>query len=404
MSTMIEWRKKADESCYDYKWRIYLAKKNGLLSEYSWEDITQHLNKELRAGLPPLTEAVYRKEAALLFDWYENLFCAQKHDKGTLALLDEVKKQRVLLADERTQANRVNREFARIQQQLDYLGNRLEERSKERYNSVMVAPPVVPDGSNELVVLLSDLHIGAAFSGPFGTYDSDKAKELLGIYLGRVVEIGKRYGIGKICVGLLGDQISGNIHKSIAVTNRENVIEQIIIVADLIELFIKELASAFPGVSIQIVNVCGNHTRLEPKEQALKDERLDGLLPFILKKALGALPEIIFAEQVDSSLAWAEIAGKLVVFVHGDLDALDPSRVAKLSLFLGRVPYCICCGHNHTPLYKEVNGVKIIQGGSLPGSGDDYTISKRLCGNPSQTCFIMNNRGIEAHYPVELGQ
>ena len=111
----------------------------------------------------------------------------------------------------------------------------------------MVAPPVVPDGSNELVVLLSDLHIGAAFSGPFGTYDSDKAKELLGIYLGRVIEIGKQYGIGKICVGLLGDQISGNIHKSIAVTNRENVIEQIIIVADLIELFIKSLPLLFPG-------------------------------------------------------------------------------------------------------------------------------------------------------------
>ena len=37
---MTEWHKRADESCYDYKWRIYLAKKNGLLSEYSWEDIT----------------------------------------------------------------------------------------------------------------------------------------------------------------------------------------------------------------------------------------------------------------------------------------------------------------------------------------------------------------------------
>ena len=249
MNIMIEWRKKADESCYDYKWRIYLAKKNGLLSEYSWEDITQHLNKELRAGLPPLTEAVYRKEAALLFDWYENLFCAQKHDKGTLALLDEVKKQRVLLADERTQANRVNREFARIQQQLDYLGNRLEERSKERYSGGLVAPPVVPDGANELVVLLSDLHIGAAFSGPFGTYDSDKAKELLGVYLGRVIEIGKQYSVGKICVGLLGDQISGNIHKSIAVTNRENRLLTCLI--DLTKPYMseikKELETIAPG-------------------------------------------------------------------------------------------------------------------------------------------------------------
>lgn len=402
MSIMIEWRKKADESCYDYKWRIYLAKKNGLLSEYSWEDITQHLNQELRTGLPPLTEAVYRKEAALLYDWYEHLFCSQKQDKGTQALLDDIKKQRVLLADERTYANRVNRESARIQQQLDYIGKQLEKRSKERYGDIIMPPTDVASDGNELVVLLSDLHIGAAFAGPFGVYNSDKAKDLLETYLAKVIGIGKQHNVSTICVGLLGDQISGNIHKSIAVTNRENVIEQIMTGADLIEMFITGLVAAFPCVPVQVVNVCGNHTRLEPKEQALKDERLDNLLPFILKKALSALCAVVFVEQLDSTLAWLKAAGKLIVFVHGDLDVLEPAGVARLSLLLGEVPYCICCGHNHTPLYKEVNGVKVIQGGSLPGSGDDYTISKRLRGNPSQTCFIMNHQGIVAHYPVDL--
>ena len=57
-------------------------------------------------------------------------------------------------------------------------------------------------------------------------------------------------------------------------------------------------------------------------------------------------------------------------------------------------------GHMHTIAVDEVNCIKMIRGGSLAGSGDDYTIEKRLSGKPSQLIVIVNGFGINAYYPI----
>lgn len=67
--------------------------------------------------------------------------------------------------------------------------------------------------------------------------------------------------------------------------------------------------------------------------------------------------------------------------VHGDFDAATESSVYRLSTSVGFIPYGVLCGHKHTPEYKELNGVKIIQSGSMCGSGDSYTVEKRLTGS-----------------------
>ena len=41
-------------------------------------------------------------------------------------------------------------------------------------------------------------------------------------------------------------------------------------------------------------------------------------------------------------------------------------------------------GHLHTIAVDEVNEIKMIRGGSLAGSGDDYTVEKRLTGKASR--------------------
>ena len=46
----------------------------------------------------------------------------------------------------------------------------------------------------------------------------------------------------------------------------------------------------------------------------------------------------------------------------------------------------------------------MIRGGSLAGSGDDYTIEKRLSGKPSQMVCVCNKRGVACYYPIELDQ
>ena len=87
-----------------------------------------------------------------------------------------------------------------------------------------------------------------------------------------------------------------------------------------------------------------------------------------------------------------------------DYDKFDINGIAKLSFMLGFIPYCILFGHKHYPATSEINGIKLVQSGSFPGSGDDHTVELRLSGKPSQTVLVCNESGIECNYTVELEQ
>ena len=50
----------------------------------------------------------------------------------------------------------------------------------------------------------------------------------------------------------------------------------------------------------------------------------------------------------------------------------------------------------------DIANVKIIRSGSFRGTTDDYTISKRLSGKPSQMVCVIDRDGIKACHPVSL--
>ena len=52
--------------------------------------------------------------------------------------------------------------------------------------------------------------------------------------------------------------------------------------------------------------------------------------------------------------------------------------------------------------HRNINQVRVVQSGSLCGSGDEYTRQKRLTGEPSQTVLVVNENGIKCHYPIVL--
>ena len=83
-------------------------------------------------------------------------------------------------------------------------------------------------------------------------------------------------------------------------------------------------------------------------------------------------------------------------------DSFSKQGVSNLVLLLGFIPYAVTFGHRHTCAVSEANGIKMIRGGSLAGSGDSYTIEKRLNGKPSQMVCVCNQKGIKADYPIEL--
>lgn len=312
----------------------------------------------------------------------------------------ELEAAKVQFRDERAAWNRQNTIDARVNQKLDYLETVLKESGERMYipSSVEVC---VGNSDNDLLVILSDLHIGAAFSSEWGEYNPDIATRRLNQYIREIVKIAERHNSENCFVSIQGDLISGNIHKSIQVTNRENVIDQIKIAANLISDFCFELSNYFKKVTI--TNVSGNHSRIDKKEDALHSERLDDLIGWIVKNSLSHINKITFKENnLDIGIASIDIRGKEYIAVHGDYDSYSSSGVSNLCMMIHRIPYAILYGHLHHCSVDEVNGVKMVRGGSLAGSGDAFTIEKRLSGKPSQMVCVCSSSGIEAYYPVEL--
>lgn len=325
-------------------------------------------------------------------------------DIGGEDILNEIKEQKRLLEeakvrfrDERIAYNAQNRNAARLEQRLEYLENVLKDIGGERFQ-----PCVMPcvNSDNDLLVVLSDLHIGATFNSSFGEFNSDIAKKRFNDYLNEILKIGKRHNSQNVYVVLAGDLIHGAIHKSIAVTNRENVIDQIKLAVDYISAFCFELSQNFANV--YFTDCAGNHSRIDRKEDALHDERLDSLIAWTVSKLLSHVGnfKVLSNGKIDTGIAEFNIRGKEYVAVHGDFDGVSKSAVGRLAMMLGSLPYAVIMGHRHFPAVTDESGIRVVQGGSLCGSGDDYTIEKRLSGKPSQTVCVCSDKGIECVYPV----
>lgn len=390
---MNEFKRHDEEDENAYIWRI--CENKDMIG--TWQDVCDLLNKELRHEY---NESWYRKE----YQSFQRLFNAIKDnvlDKEYLDTIDnkirELEKQRVKLRDERAEHNKSVRIEARLEQKLDELEKVLVSQGKIDYNTKTLNP-IVSD--TDLIVMLSDLHIGQTFTSEWGQYNTDIAKDRMEKYLKEIIEIGKRHKAQNCFVSLQGDMISNSIHKTLAITNRENVIEQVILASELIASFIAQLSANFK--EINVVSVVGNHSRIDRKEDALKDERLDSLITWYAKAKLSCLKNVHFLDSIDNTISSFSVRDKEYVSVHGDYDKFDMNGVSRLSMMLGFFPYCILFGHKHFPATSEINGIKLVQSGSFPGSGDDYTVELRLSGSPSQTVLVCNEDGIICNYTVDL--
>lgn len=352
-----------------------------------------------KSAQPPLTGGIFVKE------YYEQKYAKENsiNEDEYLNKLEEKKRElerlKVQYRDQRNAWQKQNYANSRLEETLCLLEDELKTLGNVNFD-IHPTPFIV--GHNEMIVCLSDLHIGASFDSAFGKYNSDIAKDRLNQYLNKVIEVGTRHEIPKVHVVGLGDLLSGSIHKSIAITNKENVIEQIKLATELISSFCYELTKVFPIV--QFYNIVGNHSRIDKKEDALHDERLDDIIGWAVNLSLSHINNFHYMKHrmIDNGIADLSVCGKTYISVHGDFDSNSNQGISNLCMALGFMPEAIIKGHMHSPAYSEFNGVKMIQSGTLAGSGDNYTVERRLTGRPNQTLLICNNKGIECIYNVQL--
>lgn len=365
----------------------------------SWQDVANILNELLGTEY---TESKFRKQ----FQAFNKMLNANRGKftdsdeqiKEIEVQKRELERKKIQFRDERNAWQKQNYADARVEEKLDKLEDELTSLGRmnfDTHNTISI------DSDNDMLIILSDLHIGQTFDSIFGKYNTDIAKDRLNQLLNEVLSIRDLHNSRKCYVSLQGDLISGNIHKSIQVTNRENVIEQVKNATELVSSFCYELSLHFENVFLS--NVSGNHTRIERKEDAIHDERLDDIISWAVELSLKHIDNFhVLHRNIDTGIADIDIRGKSYIAVHGDYDGFNKSGVQNLCLALGFVPYAITFGHLHVCSVDETNGVKMIRGGSLAGCGDSYTIEKRLTGKPSQMVCICTNKGIKAYYPIEL--
>lgn len=378
------------------------------ITDDDWSEICARYGLEFnpdtirKGSQPPLIGSAFVSE---YYKWKESLNSSEDKEDEYFEKLrlekQEIQKEKRKLYDERLDINRRLREESRLETTIEKIDDMLNSIADNRYitynNNFSIE-----QSDNDMIVCLSDLHLGATYYNFDGYYDSNIAKERLNQYLAEIIEIQKTHNAENCVVLLLGDLISGNIHSTISVTNKENVIEQVKLACEYISDFVYELGKHFNNVKLR--GVSGNHSRIqEKKENALLGERLDSLIVWFIKSMLKNADNIIvYDENIDETVSTFIIRDKLYFGVHGDFDSTNSTSIAKLALWVKMTPYCILCGHKHFPAMTDVSGIKVVQSGSLGGSGDEYTRQKRLTGKPSQTVLIVNNKGIKCCYPIEL--
>ena len=362
--------------------------------DLTWTELALVLNTSLQCE--PKTESYWRKRYHTLST---EPFTYQEGEEVPDMLKEyftSVEKQRIRAKDERRSYDRSMRAQARADEIIGLFEECIHRYDQKKPQTIK---RVVLDRPKAMYVMLSDIHYGMSFHSLVGSYDTDIARTRLQRYAQKI----KEYGVGcSACyVSLMGDLISGIIHPGIRVENKENLIEQVVGVSELVADFLYDLASYFDTVHVNAVS--GNHSRIDANlENVLRKERLDDLVPWYCRTKLEKCKNVFFYQNdLDVTIGSFEIFGKTYVSVHGDMEKDLKTSSLNISRLAGRHIDYFLSGHTHVPVFR-MEDTRYITNGCVCGSGDDYTIKKRLFGQPVQVCMICSEQGVEAIHPVEL--
>lgn len=398
---MYDYTRKPNENEEKYLFRLGEAKESGLL-DAGWEEIASIMNKEFRIDESDYRgSTAYRKQYNVVRKFLDAGVFVENidEDEDYRIRKEELQKEKQKLTDERTALNKLLREEARFEENLSILEKTIEENSKADF-------PVVKEnretGEHDLVIQLTDIHYGLDVSSYFGDYNPKIAEQRMGDYLSEIIKIANTHKAKNAYVLLGGDELNGNIHPTVQLQNRENVVDQVIKVSELIADFIYELSKYFETVYVN--SVAGNHSRIGKKDEVLRGERMDDLIPWYIQARLGHISSVKYIDDdnYDPTIARFIVHNKEYWMVHGDYDRFSESGLQKLVMMIGIIPEAIFFGHLHKCSYDDISNVKLIRSGSFCGTADDYTVSKRITGKASQMVTVIGKDGVEACYPVTL--
>lgn len=388
-------KRKEGESFFEWKLRLCLQKLNKEV-DIDWAEIVELL--ELNCSGDHLRKTAYGiKECYDYFSSKTKEIIAQEEYEKLLEQELKIKKEKVKLNDLKTQLNRQVRELARKEN----LSELLEEKLKE----LDMQPRVINDeykqrvtSNRDMVCLISDIHYGIKTTNALTPYDSNICKQKMNYLIDKTIKFSLENDVDKLYVMILGDEISGLIHNTTRLEQREDVISQVIDVSELLYESIMKLANNLPFVVVGLAQ--GNHSRvMADKKDSLEQENFTRLVKEFLKLRLANISNVLLLEnEFDESIIEVNIRGYNIIGLHGQNDSLN--NISRLTeMFDKKIDY-VCFGHYHQSKEFENNKTEVIINGCF--SGDDYSKRLRLYNKPIQKLLLFDDTGKIATYNINL--
>ena len=392
--------RKENEEDLDYAMRLIDIKKEERPDDLDWGDIVELLGLDLNKDSLRKSQdtifggiAVYKKmkDKELISKPYD-------YQQEVQIQLQELKKERIRLSDERAALNRRLRNEARKESMHDLITECAQSLKTEDNK---IKPVCVEEEFEKAAILtLSDFHFGLEINEFNNVYNADVFYQRLNKILGKTIEYIQLNKVRTLYVLGLGDYMSGIIHTTTRIENRENIVQQVIKVSEALSQMLTELSKF---VEIYYYDVTDNHGRVFPNKDDWENEDNFSLFVRWYLDARFKDNEYIHIMQntYSNEIGVVEIFGRNYAFTHGHRDKIS-NIVQNLSLMTKKFYDAIFMAHCHHYEANEIHGTYVYMNGTLSGT-DMYANNERKTSNPSQNLFILNsNDGIECQYLIKL--
>lgn len=312
--------------------------------------------------------------------------------------MQDIIKERIKLSDERVSLTKTLRNKARCET-IEEIALKCVENIETK-NDKFTNEYVMSNGNKSMIITLSDFHYGLNTNEFNNTYNPEVFVERLEKFKSKIIDLLYNNPIEKLYIIGLGDYISGYIHSTIRIENRENVVEQVLNVSEYICQFINALSSY---VNIEYRDTIGNHSRMMAnRKESIDKESFDLLIHQFIKERFRDCKNIeIIESDINEKMGTLNIYNKNYAFTHGNGFSFG-TIVQDMSLLTGKFYDAIFIGHFHHQSMDEQQRCYVYASGSLSGN-DSYSNKIRKTSNPSQNIYILNeNDGIECQYIVKL--
>jgi predicted phosphodiesterase len=389
-------KRSKDESFRSYLIRLFSNKHAYGLNP---DSITNLLNKEYGSDFG---ESKWRKMYASYTDW-KDFIISENLDQEIIDKYETIKleaeKEKIRKQDQKNAYRKLVRNQSRFEDIKDDISIAIKQLAKEK---PLILSPSLPhfeefDPNRQGLALFSDWHLGADIHNSINIYNKDEFNKRVKILIEKLIRYGIRNNISTLNIGAIGDFLNGLIHVSTRVQSREDIIEQITYVSEILSDIIFQLSTIFPKINAYFVN--GNHARPSGnKDDFGLNENFERLLPWYIQARLQNAKNVNIVTEQDGYIV-TNIFDKSIILVHGQYDNPNNS-VYNLSQMLNIVPDYLCSGHIHHNFEKEFNHTKAIVNSSLIGA-DDYSVAKRLTTRPSQKFMVFDkDEGLECTYEI----